>query len=329
MKNFDYLRPGSASSASEAMAAGARAKSGGTDLLGLLKHGITEPKKVVDLGRLAEMRPVVERGDVFSVGALATIAEVAANAALQRHAPCVAEAAQKTATPLVRNRATVGGNLAQRPRCWYFRHPDYPCAKKGGEICYAQEGENKYHAIFENITCNIVHPSNLAPAFQALDAQVQVRNGEDVRRVPLADFWVIPELDMNRECALEPGDLIEAVLFEKPGRRSGSCYMEVREKQSYDWALVSAAARLDRAEDGRAVRDARLIVSAVAPVPLRREEAEDVLRGKPFSEELAEKAGQAAVSGATPLRDNGYKVRLLAACVKHTLIQAWQRAQDR
>lgn len=326
MKNFDYVQPKTAAQACASLASGAVSKAGGTDLVPMMKHRIATPGKVANLSEVAELMGIVERDDAFEIGATTTIAAVAEHPDLGRRATCVFEAARKTATPLVRNLATVGGNLAQRPRCWYFRHPDYPCAKKGGEICYAAEGENKYHAIFDNLTCNIVHPSNLAPALWALDAEVIVRNQQGERAIPIGEFWVIPELDMSRETVLADDDLITKVRFQKPGKGSGSCYLEVREKQSYDWALVSAAARIDRAGDS--VRDLRLVVSAVAPTPLRREAAEAVLRGKPFSEELAEKAGRAAVEGATPLRDNGYKVRMLAACVKHALLTAWDRTKS-
>lgn len=328
MKNFDYYMPSSADEARDVMqkVAGARPKAGGTDLMGLLKNELTAPTSVVSLEKAGDLAGVKKQGGGIWIGATTTIAQVADDAIVKAAAGAITDAALKTATPLIRNRATVGGNLCQRPRCWYFRHPDYPCSKKGGETCFAQEGENKYHAIFENVTCNMVHPSNLAPAMWAHDATIHVVNAKGRKsNVPIDEFWVLPEEDMSRECAIEEGDLVTGVTFKPGGKGSGSAYIEVREKQSYDWALTNTAARVDL--DGGKVKDIRIIVSAVAPVPLRREEAEAVLEGKTFSEELAWKAGEAAVADATPLRDNKYKIRMLKATVAHTVIAAAERAK--
>ncbi|NRA95121.1 MAG: FAD binding domain-containing protein [Planctomycetes bacterium] len=328
MRNFDYYLPSTTSEAQDVLkkVKGARAKAGGTDLMGLLKDRLTAPDSVVSLDNVGELTGIKERDGGVWIGATTTIATVAANKTVHRGGEAVAEAAARTGTPLIRNRATVGGNLCQRPRCWYFRHPDYPCSKKGGETCYAQEGENKYHAIFDNVTCNIIHPSNLAPALWAHDAKIHVlgANGK-TRDIGIDEFWVLPEEDMSKETVLEDGDLVTGVTYTPGGRSSGSAYVEVREKQSYDWALTNAAARIDLS--GSRVKDVRLVISAVAPVPMRREDAEAVLKGKAFSEDLAWKAGEAAVADATPLRDNKYKVRLLKATVAHTLIAAAQRAK--
>lgn len=329
MRNFDYYLPNTTSEVRDVLkkVKGARAKAGGTDLMGLLKDRLTAPESVVSLDNVGELAGIKETsGQSVWIGATTTIASVAANKTVRRTAMAVAEAAERTGTPLIRNKATVGGNLCQRPRCWYFRHPDYPCSKKGGDTCFAQEGENKYHAIFENVTCNIVHPSNLAPALWAHDAKVHVlgTNGK-TRDIGIDEFWVLPEEDMSKETVLEDDDLVTGVTYKRNEAGSGSAYIEVREKQSYDWALTNAAARVDLS--GNRVKDVRLVISAVAPVPMRREEAEAVLKGKAFSEELAWKAGEAAVAEATPLRDNKYKVRLLKATVAHTLIAAAKRAK--
>ncbi len=326
MKNFDYYQPEAATAASEVLAkvGAAHAKAGGTDLLGLVKHGVVAPAAIVNLLSVKELAGIRKLdGGKFRIGATATIDEVDTHAELRAAATAISEAAHGTATPLIRQRATVGGNLCQRPRCWYFRHPDYPCSKKGGEKCFAAEGENKYHAIFENVTCNIVHPSNLAPALWAFDAVISVTGPKGSKEIPIKDFWVLPEEDIKTEIALDAGEIVTGVTITVPGGKVGSAYIEVQEKQSFDWALVNCAARLDR--DGDTVKDCRIVVSAVAPVPLRREKAEAVLRGKAFSESLAWEAAKAAIEGATPLRDNGYKVPMLRACVAHTLIEAWKR----
>ncbi len=330
MKNFDYARPQDVQSAAAALgkAKGSRPKGGGTDLITLMKSGVLTPPLVVDLASIPGLSGVsrLETGH-FRVGATTTIAEVAEHPELARVARVLTDAAATTATPLVRNRGTVGGNLCQRPRCWYFRNLDYVCSKKGGQTCYAAEGENKYHAIFENVTCNIVHPSNLAPALWALDATIHVAGPTGEKSIPVADFWVRPEEDISTENVLEAGEVITGVSFAPEGASTGSAYHEVREKQSYDWALVNAAVRLDF--EGEVVKEARIVVSAVAPIPLRLEACEKILKGQKFSDALAEAAGKAASGGATPLRDNAYKVHLIEKCVKNTILDAARRAKVR
>jgi xanthine dehydrogenase YagS FAD-binding subunit len=198
-----------------------------------------------------------------------------------------------TATPLIRGLATVGGNLCQRPRCWYFRHPDYHCTKKGGTTCFAAEGENKYHAIFDNVTCNIIHPSNLAPALWALDATVHITGPKGPSQISIADFWVLPEEDIKTEIVLDEDQFVTGVSMAPLGAGSASWYMEVREKQSYDWALTACAARIDLS--GSQVKDVRIVLGAVAPVPLRKVSAEEVLSGKAFSRLASGLASSAAV----------------------------------
>lgn len=327
MKNYDYYLPEAAAAACEVLSKvkGSSVKGGGTDLIGLLKDGIVNPAAIVNLLGSKELGGVKLDGGKLWIGATTTIHDVDVHSGIRDKATAIAEAANQTATPLVRNRATVGGNLCQRPRCWYFRNSAYPCSKKGGEKCYAAEGENKYHAIFDNVTCNIVHPSNLAPALWAFDATIHVLGSKGTKTIPISEFWVSPEEDIKTEIVLDADELVTGVSLQLPSGRSGSAYIEVREKQSYDWALVNAACRVDLEND--VVKDVRVIASAVAPVPLRRAAAEEVLKGKRFTEDLAWKAGEAATTGATPLRDNGYKVAMLRACVAHTLIAAAGRAR--
>jgi xanthine dehydrogenase YagS FAD-binding subunit len=328
MRNFDYFRPADAAAAVAALgtAKGARAKAGGTDLVTTLKEKIASPPALVSLLGAKELAGIRRgEGGLFEIGATTLIADIAADAALSKEAGAVADAAAMTATPLIRNRATLGGNLCQRPRCWYFRNHDYDCSKKGGTTCFAADGENKYHAIFDNVTCNIVHPSNLAPALWAHDATIEVLGPKGKRTAAIAEFWVRPEEDMSTEVALDEGEIVTAVRFAPCAKASGSVYHEVREKQSYDWALVNASVRVDL--DGDTVKAARIVVSAVAPVPMRREKAEAAIVGRKVTPETAKAAGAAAVEGATPLRDNGYKVRMLAACVANTILEADRRAR--
>lgn len=326
MKNFDWIIPATPAEAVQAGAEKGHAYlGGGTDLLPLMKSGLADPTGLVRLAGLAGFERLEVTPQGVGIGAGVTLADLCTEPLVQRALPAVAAAARAAATPLVRNRATVGGNLCQRPRCWYFRHPDYQCSKKGGDTCYAIEGENKYHAIFENTTCNIVHPSNLAPAFWVHDAVLTLLGPKGERRLPIAEFWVRPEEDIRTEIALDQGEMVTRVDCTPLGPNSGSAFEEVNEKQSYDWGLVSCAVRL--VLDGDKTSDCRIVVSAVAPVPLRREAAEAVLRGKVPNEAAALAAADAAIEGATPLRDNAWKVTMLKSCVKNAILQAASRAR--
>jgi xanthine dehydrogenase YagS FAD-binding subunit len=328
VKNFDYVMPRTAAEAAEAaQKTGAVLKGAGIDLLERVKEGVTTPEVVVNLLGIKDMAGIGQEGDRIRIGALATLADVEQSEVLRKAAPALADASLDAATPQVRNRATVGGNLAQRPRCWYYRNVTYDCSRKGGSQCYALEGENKYHAIFDNAACCIVHPSNLAPVLWALDATVHLAGGgQAASDVEIAKFWVAPAEDITRETRLLPGQIITGVSFKAPGAGTGTAYYETNEKQSFDWALAAAACRLDVA--GGVVKDSRVVVSAVAPTPRRLEAVEKLLAGKAITPALAKEAGDAATAGATPLRDNAYKVRHLSVCVSRALLAAWKRAGE-
>ena len=329
MKNFDYVQARTADeAATAALQPGAVLKGAGIDLLERVKEGVTKPSALVNLLGVKDLAGIKQEGDRIRIGALATLADVEANDGLRKSAACLVEAAGGAATPQVRNRATVGGNLCQRPRCWYFRNETYECARKSGTLCYALEGENKYHAIFGNSACCVVHPSNLAPAFWALDATLHVVSPTEPKAsdIEIGKFWVTPEQDITRENVLKPGQVVTAVSFRVPGAGMGTAFYETREKDSFDWALASAACRLT-VRNG-VVTEARVVVSGVAPVPMRLEAVESAVVGKQMSAEAAKAAGQAAGKGATPLRDNAYKVQHLAVCVARALQAAAKRAGE-
>jgi xanthine dehydrogenase YagS FAD-binding subunit len=313
MKNFEYVMPKSVAEASEAGAQkGARLKAAGMDLLDEMKAYVATPDKLVNLLTVPGMRDIADQKDGTHVGALVTLAQIAAADGL----PAVLrQAADEAATPQVRNVATVGGNLAQRPRCWYYRSDAFTCSKKGGDTCHAIDGENQYHAIFHTKPCPIVHPSNLAPALVALDAQVITNK----RSIDIEKFFVLPKDAIDRENVLEPGEVITSIVF--PARaRWATAFREGRDKESFSWALVAAAVALRM--DGDAVGEARVVLGAVAPVPLRSKEAEAALAGQKPTAEVAAKAAEAAFKGATPLSENGYKVAMGKAILKRTILAA-------
>jgi len=327
VKDFDYVL---ARDAAEASAAARRPnavlKAGGTELLDRMKERVTVPATVVNLLTAKGLAEVSVGADAVRLGAAATLTDLVENADLARVAPAVVEAARETATPLVRNRGTVGGNLAQRPRCWYFRNETYECLKKGGAECFGIPGENRYLAVFGNGKCAAVHPSNLATALWALDAKIHVRDGAQESTLAFDAFFVAPEQDVLRENVLTPGQVITAVSFDAAPARA-SAYYEVNEKDSYDWALASCAVRL-RLEGDR-VAEARVVASAVAPTPIRLTAAEAALKDKTVGDATFAAAAEEAVKGATPLRDNAYKVVLLKTCVRRALAAAAARGRAR
>jgi xanthine dehydrogenase YagS FAD-binding subunit len=216
--------------------------------------------------------------------------------------------------------ATVGGNLLQRPRCWYFRSDQFHCLRKGGDRCYAQDGENEFHAIFDNQVCSIVHPSAAACALTALGAKVQVRGRKGVREVALDDFFVRPEQDVTREHSLAPDELLTEIRVPAPAATTRSAYTKVGQKESFDWPLAEVAVVLDRR--GETVNRASIVLGAAAPVPWRASEAEKALVGNRVDQQTARAAASAAVRGATPLSENAYKIPMFEAVVRRTILAA-------
>jgi xanthine dehydrogenase YagS FAD-binding subunit len=238
----------------------------------------------------------------------------------------IAQAASTAATPQIRNLATVAGNLLQRPRCWYFRHPEVDCLKKGGLKCYAAEGLNRYHAILGGGPSYIVHPSNLAPALIAFGARVRVFGPKGDHEIELEHFFVLPQTDVLRENLLQPDEIITEIIVPAPSQGTDSIYLEAREKQSFDWPLVSVAAAVESAA-GRVLK-ARIVMGAVAPIPWRVPDAEKVLAGATLDSAIAGRAADAALKGAKPLADNGYKVPIAKTLVRRAILQAGSVQQN-
>ena len=289
---------------------------GGTDLLDWLKERLEEPERVINIKQLGEMRGI-EHGKVLQIGALTTIAEIAADEQIERDYPVLAQAAAQIATPQLRNMGTIGGNLCQRPRCWYFREKEYPCRKKGGPRCFARTGLNKYHAIFGGGPCYIVHPSDSAPALQALGANLEIHGPEGKKEVPLEGFFQMPQENLERENSLRPNEIVTRIRVPKPAPGARSTYLKFREKQSLDFAISSVAILL--AMNGDRVEAARLVLGGVAPIPWRCPAAEAELEGSRLSSTVIAKAAAAAAVGAEPLSDNRYKVKLTQNLVRRAL----------
>ncbi|NIR44229.1 MAG: xanthine dehydrogenase family protein subunit M [Gemmatimonadetes bacterium] len=318
LPQFDYIRPGSLDEAvARGAGDGAVLHSGGTDLLGCLRDGVFTADTVVAIGHLAELRGIEETRDGgLRIGALSTLSEIAAHPLIAERYTVLSLGAGSAASPQLRNQGTIGGNICQRPRCWYFRG-DFHCLRKGGSMCYAVAGANQYHCIFGGDRCYIVHPSDTAPALVALGARARIIGPSGTRVVPLESFFVLPAQNVRRETILEPGELVAEVLLPPPGVGLRSTYRKVRARGAWDFALAGAAAALTFS-DGR-VNGGRLVLSGVAPIPWRAAEAERVLIDNPLDAETIRRAVEACVADARPMPHNGYKVDLVRGVVAETL----------
>lgn len=325
MKPFGYA---SADSLDEALrllepdgqpAGAVRALAGGTDLLTLMKGGVVTPRTLVDIKRAGLPRGIESTPGGVVLGALTTLADIEASPALRGGYRVLGEAAAQAATPQLRNMATIAGNLMQRPRCWYFRHPDVRCWLKGGDECPAREGENQLHAILGGGPCHAAHPSDLAPALIALDARMRLRGPGGERAFPVAELFAPPTEERRTETRLGADELIVSLWLPGAAGRGRSRFLKAMDRRVWAFALVGVAAWVALA-DGR-ITEARLALSGVAPVPWRALDAERVLAGAAPSPAVLERAADEAVKAASPLRLNGYKVQLARALVRRALQQ--------
>jgi len=318
VKNFVLLPAASlAEAANECAKPNTALKAGGVDLIDRMKEGLDSPERVVSIAGIRGLDRIAI-GSPSRIGALATLAHIADHADVRRVYPALADAAGGAATPQIRNMATLGGNIAQRPRCWYYRSGDFDCRKKGGNECYALEGENRFHAIFDtDLVCVCVHASATATALVAYNASAEIVSPKGKRSVPLEELFLKPVNDATREIHLQPGEIIEAVTLPAPPAGARSAYKKLKEKETFDWPLVETCVALDLT--GGSIRDARVVLGHVAQVPWRSKEAEAVLNGGKPSPELITKAAAAAVAAAKPLSMNAYKVRLARVMLERTL----------
>jgi xanthine dehydrogenase YagS FAD-binding subunit len=324
MRAFEYVKPATVADAVRELGrswADAKILAGGIDLLGELKEGIIAPQRIVNIKGISGLRYIrFSEKEGLRLGALVTLEEIETHQVIRQRYTALAEAAHSVGTPQIRNVGTIGGNLCQRPRCWYYRDEHTKCLKKGGPICFAYNGENKYHAILGGGPCYIVHPSDCAPALIAFRASVTVVSPRGQRTVPLEEFFVLPSRRLDHETILEPDEIVTEIQVPAPAPNTRSTYLKFKERDSHDFAIVGAAVVMRL--KGKVCEDVRIVLSGVAPIPWRSPEAEAVLKGKAITPELAEQAGKAAVAKAQPLSQNAYKVPLTQAIVKQAVLRA-------
>jgi xanthine dehydrogenase YagS FAD-binding subunit len=295
---------------------------GGLDSFDWLKDRIKKPKVLVDLSGVDELKGIRVSANGVEIGAMTTLTEIANHAEIKRNYGVLSQAVELVASPQIRNQGTLGGNVSQDVRCWYYRG-GWPCYRAGGDICYADTpvGRNREHAIFGADRCVAVHPSDSVPALIALDAQFVVQTAKGERVVDAEDYFVGPETDITRLNMLGPGDLLTAIRIPAAWAGAKFYFEKVRDRNVWDFPLmnVASATRLSGSGD---IEQMRIAVNAVSPRPMRLKAVEDAVRGKPANAETGEMAGKMAVQGAVPLQFNAYKIPLMRNLVKRAIVGA-------
>jgi xanthine dehydrogenase YagS FAD-binding subunit len=324
MKNFTHIKPKNLEEASRALGnnrENALPYAGGSDLLGLMKDGIEQPEKLIDLKTLPGLDKIsYSPGKGLTIGALVTIAGIAEHEIINKKFPVLAQAAREVASPQLRGQGTTGGNICQRPRCWYFRG-DFHCLRKGGDTCYAVTGENKFHCIIAGGPCFIVHPSDTAVALLALDASLTIFSGKKSRPVPIQEFFVLPDKNVIRENILEPNEIITEIHVPDTTPGTLSRYLKLKERDVWDFATVSAAAVLQ--VQGNKIKSARIALGGVAPKPWLEKYVSSQLAGMTINAETLEKLVSGALKEAEPLEQNAYKIPLARSAIKRVIINAF------
>jgi xanthine dehydrogenase YagS FAD-binding subunit len=318
MKPFAYVTARSAESAIELVRDDGRFLAGGMDLLGELKELLLTPKTVVNVKALPGLAEIQATGPTWSIGANVTLTALAQHPEVRRALPGLAEAAAEVGSPQIRNVATVGGNLAQHSRCWYYRHRDVTCRKKGGKECFARLGQSKYHSLFTGCMCVSPCVSNLAIALTALDARVVVLRGRKSETLTLAQLYASAWRTPAAHNSLREDDLIQRIEVRAAYDRR-STYMQLAEKGEFDWALVSCAVAANMVAG--TLRSVRIVLGAVAPIPWQVDEANAFLEGKTVTTETAERAADLLLRDARPFGDNAYKLPIAKALVRRTLMK--------
>jgi len=321
MSAFELFQPASVGDALGILdrhGADAWVMAGGMDTFDWLKDRIKQPKVVVDLGMVDELRGIKDAGGGLEIGAMTTLTTVANNPLVKERFPLLAQAALIVASPQIRNQGTVGGNVSQDARCWYYR-AGWPCYRAGGNICYADTPTalNREHAIFNADRCVAVNPSDTAPALIALDAEFVIKRGSAERVVPAREFFVGPGIDITKLTVLQQGDLLTAIRIPATWAGKAHYFEKVRDRQVWDFALVNIAASLNMS--GSTISESRMVINGVSAEPLRLDAVEAAIRGKARDKATADMAADLAVQGAVPLRHNAYKIPLVKALVKRAI----------
>ncbi|HKM47024.1 MAG TPA: FAD binding domain-containing protein [Terriglobales bacterium] len=323
MRPFEYVSPNTRSQAISLLGANwgkAEILAGGTDLLTLMKDDVLAPKRLINIKEIHDLHGVSSNAQGLRVGALTTLGDLADDVTVRQNYPALAEALLEAASPQIRNQATLGGNLCQRPRCWYFRNGFglLPRDQAGKEL--VAEGENRYHAILGNEgPAKFVSPSTVAPILIAYGAKIRLEGPKGKRDLPLEKFFVIPKNEGEREHDLRPNEIVTEVVI-PPASDVRAAHYEIRQKEAFDWPLAVAAVALKMR--GSNVQSARIVMAYVAPVPWPSPEAEQALVGQPINKETAQRAVEAALTNAKPLSHNAYKVQLARVALRRAIFKA-------
>ncbi len=292
---------------------------GGTDLLGLIKHEIIDPDQVLNLKGIKNLNKITYKsGSGLTIGALVNIVDIAENPVIREKFAVLSEAASVIGSPQLRNMGTIGGNLCQRPRCWYFRE-EFDCIRKGGDICYAYLGKNKYHCIIGGGPCYIVHPSDTAVALTALNAEIRIYTNGNIRTIPINEFFVLPDSGHLNENILKPGEMLTEIFIPEPTANTKSKYIKFMERNAWDFAVVSVAAVL-KIENGK-INSGNLAWGGVAPVPWYDADINLKLKGMLPSHEALESLSADLFTAAEPLEQNKYKIILSKNLTKRIIKQ--------
>lgn len=323
MRAFEYASPTSKEQAVSLLGTAwgqVEILAGGTDLLSLMKDDVVHPKRVVNIKGVSDMNGIKLGTEGLRIGALTTLGDIADHADVIRNYPALADAVNEAASPQIRNMATIGGNLSQRPRCWYFRGGFGLLPKDESGKDLVSEGDNRYHAILGNDgAAKFISPSTVAPALIAYGATIRIVGRKGSREIPLEKYYVIPRTADEREHDLKPNEIISEILL-PPTTGVNAAHYEVRQKHAFDWPLAVSAVALKM--DGSTIQSARVVMGCVAPVPWISPEAEHALTGKNISDEIAKSAAAAALQNARPLSRNGYKVQLAKVSIQRAILKA-------